>query len=108
MAVKLALRAPRIYTNTNPAGVRESVFRLFFGTRAPAGLVLVYILGSRKHQPHRLKNTTRVRHTAADDRALVPAPARARKLNKVKTIPYVRNSASRPEIGFPGRFSAGF
>ncbi len=43
----LSLRAPRIYTNTSPARVRGSIFRWFFEPWTPAGLVLVYILGSR-------------------------------------------------------------
>ncbi len=44
------MRAPRIYSNysnTSPAGVRGSFFRWFFDPWTPAGLVLVYILGSR-------------------------------------------------------------
>ncbi len=47
MSVAL-VRAPRIYTNTSPAGVRGSIFRCMFEPWAPAGLVLVYILGARK------------------------------------------------------------
>ncbi len=41
------MRAPRIYTNTNPAGVRGSTFRWFLDPWTPAGLKLVYILSSR-------------------------------------------------------------
>jgi hypothetical protein len=39
--------APMIYTSTNAAGVRGSIFRWLFSPWTPATLVLVYILGSR-------------------------------------------------------------
>ncbi len=40
------MRAPRIYTNTSLAGVRGWIFRWFSDPWTPAGLVLVYTMGS--------------------------------------------------------------
>jgi hypothetical protein len=100
------VRARRIYTNASPAGVRGPKNQRKIGPRTPAGVVLVYILGAR-----------RVALATVSPGAF--AKAVFDHLHRLGQsfhlsgpvdmhILCLRNIASGPEIGLPGRSSAGF